>query len=288
MTARLVLAALALIAVAAPCRAEGTPACRRELDQILKERMASLPRLRALDSMPQQEKCSTISAQGELERKAREVFARCMNGAEHDRYIADTDQNLDEVRTTYNRICPPRDGMVRVNMMALTRVAARELPPGLAAAHKCDTDDKMAFMNEPFAGGRIMLAGCAGHAGASPQEQRARNARAAALADEQVRVYLTLDSSGRGAQLLRFPIFTGDGSELAVATLPQQGTMPNGRDSVVANWAPADPAICRIHAEWRIKERKAELVLWQELADCKAPGPPAFKTIVDRRDASKP
>ena len=35
----------------------------------------------------------------------------------------------------------------------------------------------------------------------------------------------------------------------------------------------------------KLSERKAELVLWQELFDCKAPGPPAFKTIVDRREA---
>jgi hypothetical protein len=63
--------------------------------------------------------------------------------------------------------------------------------------------------------------------------------------------------------------------------------MPTGLDSVVANWAPADPAICRVHAEWHVKARKAELVLWQELADCKAPGPPAFKTIVDRREAKQ-
>jgi hypothetical protein len=91
------------------------------------------------------------------------------------------------------------------------------------------------------------------------------------------------DASAEERQALRFPIFAADGNQLMIDTLPQQGTMPTGLDTVVANWAPADPAICRVHAEWHVTERKAELVLWQELADCKAPGPPAFKTIVDRR-----
>ena len=167
-------------------------------------------------------------------------------------------------------------------MMAVQRIAPRELPPQLAATHQCDTDPTISFMNEPFDGGRIMLAGCQGRADVSAEERSGLNASVAALAGEQMRVYLTLDSTGRGATRLWFPVFAGDGNQTKVGTLPQSGTMPTGRNTVVANWAPADPAVCRVHAEWRVKERKAELVLWQELADCKA-SPQPFKTIVDRR-----
>jgi hypothetical protein len=289
MKATFVLSALAATFLALPAHADtlATPACQRDIAQVQKARHDSLARMRALSDMPQEQKCSVIADQGELERNAREVFSRCLTGRAHDQAIADADDLIAAVRKTYDRVCPPRPGMVRVTMMETRHVSARELPRGLAAAHRCDTDNKMSFMNEPFVGGRIMLAGCAGRTDASAEERQARNISAAALADEQVRVYLTLDASGRGAEALRFPIFAADGNQLVVDTLPQQGTMPTGLDSVVANWAPADPAICRVHAEWHVKARKAELVLWQELADCKAPGPPAFKTIVDRREAKQ-
>jgi hypothetical protein len=268
----------------APCRAGtlATPACKRDLAQTQKSLDAALARIGHLDTLPQEEKCAAISNQGDAARAAREVWSRCHTGEEHDRSISDADDVLDEVTKTYNRVCPPRNGMVRVHMMAVERVAPRELPPRLAAAHQCDTAPTISFMNEPFDGGRIMLAGCLGRNDVSAEERKGLNASGLELASEQIRVYLTLDATGRGATRLWFPIFTADGNQMKVGTLPQSGTMPTGRNSVVANWKPDDPAICRVHAEWRVKERKAELVLWQELADC-ATRPPQFKTIVDRR-----
>jgi hypothetical protein len=68
-----------------------------------------------------------------------------------------------------------------------------------------------------------------------------------------------------------------------MAAAPTTTDCAISRDSIAANWAPADPTICRVHVEWRIADRKAVLVLWQELADCGKPGPPEFKTILDRR-----
>ena len=280
--------ALSLLAlgflVAVPCRAGtlATPACKADLAQTEKSLAVALARIGNLDALPQEEKCAAIANQGDAARAAREVWARCHTGEEHDRRISDADDVIEEVRKTYNRVCPPRNGMVRVHMMETRRIAPRELPGALAAVHQCDTASMISFMNEPFDGGRIMLAGCLGRDDVSAEERKGLNASAAALGGEQVRVYHTLDSTGRGATRLWFPIFTGDGNQMKVGTLPQSGTMPTGRNSIVANWAPADPAICRIHAEWRVQERKAELVLWQELADCKA-SPPPFKTIVDRR-----
>ncbi len=285
MKTALPLLVLGLVLAAAPCRADklDTPACQRDLAQTQTSLDAALARLRNLNELPQEQKCAAIANPADATRAAREVWARCHTGEEHDRKISDADDVIEAVRRTYNRVCPPRDGMVRVTMMALKDIAPRELPRPLAAVHTCDTDARIAFINEPFDGGLIRLAGCQGRTDVSAEEQEGRNASAAALAGEQVQVYLTLDSTGRGATKLWFPIFTADGNQTKVGTLPQQGTMPTGRDTVVANWAPADPAICRIHAEWRIKERKAELVLWQELADCTTKGPPQFKTIVDRR-----
>ena len=278
------LSILALLAAAVPCGAGtlATPVCKRDLAKTQKSLDAALARIGNLDALPQDEKCGAIANQGDAARAAREVWSRCNTGEEHDRRISDADDVVEEVRKTYNRVCPPRNGMIRVVMMETKRIDPHALPQPIAAVHQCDMDPTISFMNEPFDGGRIMLAGCEGSTTLSPEERRGRNASAAALAGEQVQVYLTLDSTGRGPTRLWFPIFTGDGNQIKVGTLPQQGTMPTGRNAVVANWAPADPAICRIHAEWRIKERKAELVLWQELADCKT-SPPPFKTIVDRR-----
>ena len=74
------------------------------------------------------------------------------------------------------------------------------------------------------------------------------------------------------------------GNQISIDTLPEQGTIPMSRNMIAANWAPADPAICRIHAEWRVTDRKARLVLWQELAECKTGEKPEFKTVLDRRE----
>jgi hypothetical protein len=284
MKTALSLSILGLLLAAAPAQAGtlATPACKRDLAQTQKSLDAALARIGNLSALPQEEKCAAIANQGDAARAAREVWSRCNTGEEHDRRISDADDVIEEVRKTYNRVCPPRNGMIRVVMTETRRIAARELPPPLAAVHQCDTAPIMSFMNEPFDGGRIMLAGCLGKDDVSAEERKGLNAAATALAGEQVRVYLTLDSTGRSPTRLWFPIFTGDGNQTKVGTLPQQGTMPIGRNAVVANWAPDDPAICRVHAEWRIKERKAELVLWQELTDCKT-SPPPFKTIVDRR-----
>ena len=141
----------------------------------------------------------------------------------------------------------------------------------------------MRFVDEPFDNGRIMLAGCNGTENASAQAQAARNASAKALSDEQSAVYLAMDSSGRGARRLTLPILLSDGREATTDLVPAEGTSPQSRDRLAGNWAPAKDGVCRIHAEWTIAGGKANLVLWQELADCTPGTPPAFKTILDRR-----
>jgi hypothetical protein len=141
----------------------------------------------------------------------------------------------------------------------------------------------MSFIDEPFENGRIMLAGCNGKENASAQDQVARNVSAKALADEQTAIYLAMDSSGRGARRLTLPILLADGREAVTDLVPAAGTSPQARNRLAGNWAPAQDGVCRIHAEWKITGGRPDLVLWQELADCSKPGPPAFKTILDRR-----
>ncbi len=225
--------------------------CKRDLAKTWESLQAALKRLDGLADMPQEQKCAAISGQ---------------------------------VRKKYNEVCPPRPGMVRVNMVSSKHIAPRELLKPLAAVHTCAAEPVMKFMNEPFDGGRIMLAGCKGRDDVSADEVRHLNASAQTLAKEQVVVYLALDSTGRGAVPLSFPILTADGNQISVDTLPEQGTIPMSRNTIAANWAPADPAICRIHAEWRVTDRKARLVLWQELAECKTDEKPEFKTVLDRRE----
>ncbi len=257
--------------------------CKRDLAKTWESLQAALKRLDGLADMPQEQKCAAISGQGDAARNAREVWSRCHAGEEHDRKISDADDVIEAVRKKYNEVCPPRPGMVRVNMVSSKHIAPRELLKPLAAVHTCAADPVMKFMNEPFDGGRIMLAGCKGRDDVSADEVRHLNASAQTLAKEQVVVYLALDSTGRGAVPLSFPILTADGNQISVDTLPEQGTIPMSRNTIAANWAPADPAICRIHAEWRVTDRKARLVLWQELAECKTGEKPEFKTVLDRR-----
>ena len=79
------------------------------------------------------------------------------------------------------------------------------------------------------------------------------------------------------------PILLSDGREATTDLIPAQGASPQSRDRLAGNWAPAKDGVCRIHAEWKIADGKANLILWQELADCTPGTPPAFKTILDRR-----
>jgi len=284
--ALLLIAAVAgSLALPATAGTLSTPACKRDLARTWNSLDAALARLKGLASMPQEQKCAAIANQRETAIAAREVFARCHTGQEHAESLRNVDEVLDGVRQTYNRVCPPRPGLVRVNMVMTQRITPEEMPQPVRNLHTCDMEGRISFMNEPFDDGRIMLAGCRG-AAASEAEVKRRNVSAAAASGDQVRVYLTLDASGRGARQLSFPVRSADGGEATVDALPEAGTMPTGRNAIVANWAPATSDVCRIHAEWRVDPEgagKASLVLWQEALDCPSTGAPEFRTVLDRR-----
>jgi hypothetical protein len=263
--------------------APGSAACKRDLAIAHAKMKQSLALVTGANSLPPKERCANYFRAQEMVTEIRSGFERCEADDKH----ADAIRNVDEVDTeltkTVNRHCPPSPGMIRINAIFVKRIGASELPQGVAALHSCETLPRVKFIDEPFENGRIMLAGCKGTENASAQESAARNASAAALADEQTAVYLALDSDGRGARRLTLPILLPDGREGMTDLIPAQSASPPSRDRLAGNWAPAQDGVCRIHAEWKFPGGQPSLVLWQELADCTKSGPPAFKTIIDRR-----
>ncbi len=273
---------LALAAVPASAQPDSA-ACKRERAVTETKMKQSLALVTAANSQSPKERCSTYFKAQEMVTEIRGGVERCEPDATHASALRNVDDVDAELSKTVNRLCPPSPGMIRINAIFIKRIGANELPVGIASVHGCETLPRTVFINEPFDNGRIMLAGCKGKDDASPQESTARNAAPKALADEQVAVYLAFDSTGRGAKRLTFPILLADGRESTTDLLPSTATSPQSRDRLAGNWAPAQDGVCRIHAEWKISGTRPALVLWQELADCTKPGPPAFKTILDRR-----
>jgi hypothetical protein len=272
------------LAAAPPALAQpGTPACKRDLAVTQTKMKQMLALVDDANGMAPKERCQAYFKSQELVTDIRGGFERCEPDATHASALHNVDQVDDELSKTVNRACPPSAGMIRIKAIFIKRISANELPKGLAAQHRCETLPRTVFINEPFENGRIMLAGCVGKENAGAPETAARNAAPKALADEQVAVYLALDSTGRGARRLTLPILLPDGREGTTDLIPAQGASPQSRDRLAGNWAPAQDGVCRIHAEWKMPGGKPALVLWQELADCSRAGPPQFKTILDRR-----
>jgi hypothetical protein len=280
--AALMMAGFALAACPAAA-APGSAACKRDLAVVQTKMKQSLALVTAANGLGPKERCANYFRAQEMVGEIRTGLERCEPDGSHFGAIRDVDEVDAELTKMVNRHCPPSSGMIRINAIFVKRVGANELPKGVAALHSCETLPRVKFINEPFENGRIMLAGCKGNETASAQDSAARNASAIALADEQSAVYLALDSDGRGAKRVSLPILLPDGSEGSTDLLPAQGASPQSRDRLAGNWAPAQDGVCRIHAEWKFPGGKPLLILWQELADCTKSGPPAFKTIIDRR-----
>jgi hypothetical protein len=285
MPHRPALAVFFILAIAmCPATAQpGTAACKRELTATNAKMKQSLQLVTDARSMAPKERCAAYFKAQELVTDIRTGFERCEPDASHAHALRNVDEVEAELDKTVNRVCPPSPGMIRINAIYIKRLDAKDLPKGLRPAHTCATSPRMSFIDEPFVNGRVMIAGCDGKDNASAQDQAARNVSPAALAAEQAAVYLAMDSSGRGARRLTLPILLADGREATTDLIPAAGTSPQSRDRLAGNWAPAKDGVCRIHAEWKIADGKANLILWQELAECIPGTPPAFKTILDRR-----
>jgi hypothetical protein len=263
--------------------APGSAACKRDLAVVQTKMKQSLALVTAANSLGPKERCTNYFRAQEMVTEIRTGLERCEPDDSHASAIRNADDVDAGLTKAINSHCPPTAGMIRINAIFVKRIDAKELPKGVAALHSCEAMPRMKFINEPFENGRIMLAGCKGNDNASAQDSAARNASPSALADEQSAVYLTLDSDGRGAKRVSLPILLPDGREGSVDLLPAQGASPQSRDRLAGNWAPAQDGVCRIHAEWKFPNGKPTLILWQELADCTKSGPPAFKTIIDKR-----
>lgn len=277
------LAALFCLA-ALPVQAQsGSSSCKRELAAANLKMRQSLALVRAAASAASKQRCDAYFKHLDLVGEIRESFARCQDGEAHAQSLRAADDVRDETEKVIERHCPPTPGMVRVNMVWVKRLSAEELPKPLAAAHRCETLPRMRYTNEPFDGGRIIMAGCKGNGSASDFERAGRNVSAQAVAEEQAAIYLALDSTGRGAKRLTLPILLPDGRTGATDLIPAQGAIAQKRDLLVGNWAPANGDVCRIHAEWKFANGKPALVLWQEVVDCAKPGAPDYRTILDQR-----
>jgi hypothetical protein len=272
-----------LLAVSPALAAPASAACKRELAAVRAKMDQSLALVTKANSQAPKERCASYFKAQEMVGEIRTGTERCEPDETHARALSTVDDVDAALTKTINKHCPPSPGMIRINAIFVTRVDASELPKGVAALHRCETLPRAHFVNEPFENGRIMIAGCKGSDTAGAADSAARNVSAKTLADEQAAIYLTRDSDGRGAERVSLPILLPDGREGTTDLLPAQGTSPQARNRLAGNWAPAQDGVCRIHAEWTFEGGNPALVLWQELADCSRSGPPAFKTILDKR-----
>jgi len=262
----------------------GSPACKRELEVTQKKMRESLALVSFGQDTPQPQKCEALSRHLTLANEIRESFARCKTRDARAESVGNADDVIDATRVTYNKLCPPRPGLVRVNMIEVKHVTRDQLPKPLAAVHRCSegAEGPMYSTNERFELGRLVVLGCAGNPNATVEEARARNARPELLKKEQAYLYITRDMDGDDPHRLSFPILGIDGREARVDQLFADRVVPGEkRDEISSFWEPMTEGVCRVHAVWRVADAKANLVLWQEATDCS--GRTEFKTVLDRR-----
>jgi hypothetical protein len=283
------LAVLLAAAVSVPQAAQaiepGSAACKRELQDVRKKKQESVALLDSVTNAPAAAKCPAYSAAGDLAEQIRESAARCQEPKARTGAVRDADEVIGAIDKAFRKSCPPRPGMVRVKMTFVTRVTRDKLPKPLAAVHTCAGDGETMFSaNERFDLGRLAMLGCPGNANPTPEQIKARNARADLLRKEQVALYVTRDRDGDDPQRLTFPILTADGQEgMTDLLFAGRNSVGDRLDLISSFWEPAKDGVCRAHAVWRVAEGKAKLVLWQEAADCTKGSKTEFKTVLDRR-----
>ena len=262
---------------------QGSAACKRELQVARKKMDDSLALIASVQDAPALEKCKAYSRGLDLVGEIRESFARCEQPKARSEAVRDADEVFDATQKAYEKWCPTRPGMVRVRMTEVTRVTREKLSKPLAAVHKCAVDGSMYSTNERFDLGRLVVLGCPGNPNPTAADVKARNAHAELLKKEQAALYLTRDRDGDDPRRLTFPILAADGSETTTGLLFAERIFIGDKlDLISSFWEPAKEGVCRIHAVWRVADGKAQLVLWQELADC-ASRPAEYKTVLDRR-----
>lgn len=279
------LAAVCLLSTNAFAIEIGSVACKRELrttNQTMKE---SLAQVEAAMKASGEERCKRLSRHIEMSESIRETFARCKEPAARAESLRDADDVIDASSRVYDKMCPPRAGLVRVKTTIVTRVTRKQLPQPLAAVHRCvGDDDTIYFTNERFDLGRLVSLGCPGNPDPTAAEIKARNAKADLLSREQAAFYVTRDRDGDDPRRLTFPILDADGHETTTDLLfASRAYIGEKLDLISAFWEPAKEGVCRVHAVWRVTDGAAALVLWEEAADCWPGAKTEFKTVLDRR-----
>ena len=262
----------------------GSAACKSELQAMRKKMKDSLALIDSVKDAPAPAKCPAYSSASDLAEEIRESAARCEQPKLRTSAVRDADDVIDAIYKAFQKWCPPRPGMIRVKMTMVTHVTRDKLPKPLAAMHRCAGDGPMYSTNERFDLGRLMMLGCPGIENPTAEQIKQRNARADLLQKEQAQIYLTRDRAGDDPRRLSFPIFAADGRETTTDML-FTGRVSIGEklDLISSFWEPSKEGVCRVHAVWRVAESKAQLVLWQEAADCTAGSKVEFKTVLDRR-----
>ncbi|HZT28028.1 MAG TPA: hypothetical protein VFA57_20245 [Pseudolabrys sp.] len=263
----------------------GSAACKAELQATHKKMRESVNVLDSTRSAPAAARCAALSAARELAEDIRESTARCEPPEQRKNAVRDADDVIDAIDTTYQKTCPARPGLVRVRATWVEHITREKLPKALAVLHRCVTDDEsMFFTDQRFDLGRLIVLGCPRIADPSPYEVNARNAAPDMLKLEQAHVYVARDKEGDDARAVVFPIFTADGRESTTDLVPAERVfIGETRDLISMYWTPGKPGVCRAHAVWRVSDAKANLVLWQEAADCSAGAKTTFTTVLDRR-----
>jgi hypothetical protein len=122
----------------------------------------SIALLDSVTDAPAPRKCEAYSRHLTLAGEIRESFARCKTADVRAEAVRDADDVIDATRAAYNKWCPPRPGMIRVNMIEVKRITRDQLAKPLAAVHRCG-EGPMYSTNERFDLGRLIVLGCPGN-----------------------------------------------------------------------------------------------------------------------------
>ena len=93
----------------------GSAACKRELQatqQMMQESVALVDSEH--EGIGRRARCNALSQHVDLAEKIRESFARCEEPKERTSAVRDADEVIEASLQAYNKWCPPRPGMVRV------------------------------------------------------------------------------------------------------------------------------------------------------------------------------
>lgn len=261
----------------------GSAACKKELQAAEKKMQESIALVDRGKAASGAARCEAISQHIDLSEQIRESFARCEEPKARASAVRDADDVIEASNQALQKWCPPRPGMVRIKTTMVTRVTRDKLPKPLAALHRCVNGGDMYSTNERFDLGRLIMLGCPGNPNPTAEQIKERNTKPELLRQEQVAFYITRDRDGDDPRRLSFPVLTADGREAVTDVLVAgRNHIGDKLDLIESFWEPAKEGVCRVHVIWRVTEGKAELVLWQQAADC-ASGKVEFKTVLDRR-----